>query len=81
MSAQGASLFRKKKKKGRLFWWKPRVGSDLSTEKDGIKQFRRWCAEVGIELHPNVGTGLVWPCLQCFCRSPFEVKVRVMGWV
>lgn len=61
MSCQGATLLKKKKKKkGKFLWWNlhPSSDSDVSTEKDRIKDFKKWCTQVGIELHPHVSTSL-----------------------
>ena len=59
MSKQGASIFKKKKRKERSVWWRVRPGGGGGrargqTEKSRIRRFEKWCWKVGIELHPNV---------------------------
>ena len=63
MAVQGASLLKSKKKKGKLWWSSStRLSPKVCREEERVKQFRRWCVQVGIQLHPQVSeivTGLL----------------------
>lgn len=84
MSARVASLFKKKKKKGKFSWWSSQAQD--GAKGDRVSRFRRWCVQVGLELHPHV-SGLQASCsadpydpLCAADRSLFRVRRCVMGW-